>query len=216
MAAGDLSPQPNGAIAALAPKGSAQPGDVWLLVELPNDRQRAALRVTAHVTTDRQGVFAGRLPTNDELAALHAQWFALRDAALTGYDTPHHDFLDNDEAARSFERVVDLFTTSSAIIRKEGPGSHAVLITPMPGAAVVRSAPPLPVLASSLPVAAETAQASDLQLDFQQAITQAESDLSGMGNGYAWAVAMVLDRLSGAMSKHIPGFDINDYRFSDG
>jgi hypothetical protein len=212
----DLHPVPNGGFAALSPKGSSQPGDVWLRVELPNDRQQPALRITAHVTTDRQGIFASRRPTNDELGALHAHWFDLRDAVLTGYDTPHHGFLDNEEAARCFERVEILFVTNSAAIRTDGPGSHAVLITPKAGARVVRPAPPLPTLASSLPVASESPQASDLQRDFQKAITEAEGDLSSMGNGYAWAVAMVLDRLSGPMSKHMPGFHIDDYRFSDG
>lgn len=212
---GELSPQPTIGLMAMSPKGSSQPGQVWLRIALPNDRQKPVLRIEVCVTTDRQGVHAHRLPTNDELAVLHAQWFALRDAALLDYDTPNHEFLDNAEAAAAFARVAHVFQTPSCSVRPESQGSHALLMSVKPGAVAARAVPPAPVLPSALPKAAQSPTASALQREMQQAISDAEADMRCMGNGYAWAVEMVLGHLSGVLAKHTPGFDMDDYRFND-
>jgi hypothetical protein len=45
------------------------------------------------------------------------------------------------------------------------------------------------------------------------AITQAESHLGEIGNGYAWTVEAVLSHLEPVLKKHLPGFSLADYTF---
>lgn len=209
-------------------------GRVSMRISLPNRRQEQAgdlaLSVLTHVSTDQLGVQRNRAPTGEELKALRAAWWSIRDAALSEYDShsEHSEFLDMEEAVAAFARVEPLFLAPRWKITPERPGYSTVLISlPQPAAAAAPTAqasasptapqppvaPPLPVMPSSLPTASERPDATPFQRDLQEAITDAERSLSGIGNGYAWAVETVLGHLAGALEQHVPGFSFDDYRF---
>lgn len=200
-------------------------GRVVLEIALPNHQQAQAgdrsLRVTTLVSTTQQGLHLNRAPTADEMKALRAAWWSIRDAALLEHDAQDEfsEFLDRAEAVAAFARVEPLFLAQRWHVVPERKGYAPVLITvqqPASGtspSAPAPTAPPLPVMPSSLPKASELPSATDFQKAFQQAIDDARGELSCIGNGYAWAVLAVLGRFEGVLASQIPGFSLDDYRF---
>lgn len=211
MTAAQMSPSGSSAVLIISPKGTSTPGRVVFRIGLPGEQDARELQICVMVSTDRHGIHMHRAPTPAEIHALRAAWWSIRDAALLEC----HLTATPDELATliaRFAKTESVFLSSSVKLGQRNTNSPDYVL--MATGSVHQAARSLPVFPVATPKAADAQSATPLQKDMQAAIENAERALGEIGNGYAWAVEMVLKSLEKPLTDHTPGFNLEDYRFT--
>lgn len=185
-------------------------GGVRMSIKLPNGRHPTCeMRLGVQIQTNTQGVQDLRKPTKPEIAALRQQWDVIRAEALEDarpYCDREHPF---SEVVAAFDRVAPLITQNNikAFVPNPQYEPNNIALTLAQNNAAITVNPVV------TPTAQQSAPKTPFQTKMQDAITEAEGDMDCIGNGYGWAVRMVLDHLQNTLKEEIPDFDLNDYSF---
>lgn len=189
----------------LAHPATQPAGQVFLSIRLSSPTGTPQLVIEANTTTPTQGVMLRRAPRAIELQALFAHWWGLRDAILA----------EHADRPKRRAALADIFTHHGAIPGAKnwrtkpyhaGDPACIVMEVKTPGTLPI---PPIPTLA------ARPAPTSPLHQALQDAIAQAEGELSQLGNGYAWTVGITAPHLLAALAPFLPDLDPSAFVYAE-